>query len=175
MYQQTDKKSAIKEIQKYLYVISDKKYNEIPRIPIDGIFDDETKAAVIKFQEIMLILPSGIVDYETFGALYEVYTSIVEDFYTNDYIFGDSNFPLEENDQNEDVRALHIMISELRKTYPQITDTGSGAYFSKRTGDAIEDLRELFFLPKSRKLDKPLYRRMKAEIEARQRFKEKFE
>ena len=175
MYQQTDKKSAIKEIQKYLYVISDKKYYEIPRIPIDGIFDDETKAAVIKFQEIMLFPPTGIVDYETFTSLFEIYTSIMEDFYTTDYIFGDSNFPLEENDQNEDVRALHIMISELRKTYPQITDAGNGAYFSRKTGDAIEELRELFALPKSRKLDKQLYRRMNAEIVARQRFKEKFE
>jgi len=175
MYQQTDKKSAVKEIQKYLYVISDKKYNEIPRIPIDGIFDDETKDAVIKFQEITLLAPTGTVDYVTFISLFEVYTSIMDDFYTTDYIFGDSIFPLEENDQNEDVRALHIMIGELRKTYPQITDAGSGTYFSKKTGDAIEELRELFSLTKSRKLDKTLYRRMNAEIRARQMFKEKFD
>ena len=175
MYQQTDKKSAIKEIQKYLYVLSDRKYTEIPRIPIDGIFDKETEAAVIKFQEIKLLSKSGIVDYETFTALYDDYLGVVEDVYTADYIFGDGSFPLSENDQSEDVRALHIMINELRKTYPQINPVGTGAYFSKRTGDAIEILSELFILPKSRKLNKELYRRMIDEINARNRFEEKNE
>ena len=175
MYQQTDKKSAVKEIQKYLFVLSDKKYSNIPRIPIDGIFDKETESAVIIFQENKLISPTGIVDYETFTALYEDYISVTENFYTSDYIFGDGTFPLKENDQNEDVRALHIMINELRKSYSQISGVGTGAYFSKRTSDAIDDIRELFMMPKSGKLDKELYRRMISEIDARQRFEEKYE
>ncbi len=175
MYHQTDKKSAIKEIQTYLYVLSDRKYKEIPRVPIDGIFDKESEAAVIEFQKIKLFSETGIVDYETFTALYEDYLAVTEDLSTNNYIFGDSVFPISENDQNEDVRALHVMINELRKTYPQITDVGSGAYFSKRTGDAIEDLRTLFMLPKSRKLDKALYQRMTDEIESRKRLEEKYE
>ena len=173
MYHQSDKKSAVREIQKYLYVISDRKYPEIPRIPIDGIFDNETTAAVIKFQQIKSFSPTGTVDYETFTALYEDYQNVVDDFYTNNYIFGDSNLPLKENDQNEDVRALHIMIGELRKTYPQIKDVGIGAYFSNRTGDAIEALRRIFMFPKSRQLDKDLYRRIVTEINARKHFEEK--
>ena len=175
MYQQTDKKAAVSEIQKYLYVLSDRKYTDIPRIPIDGIFDKETKAAVVKFQEIRLLSPTGIVDYETFTALYNDYLTVVEDFYTTDYILGDGSLPLSENDQNEDVRAFHIMINELRKTYPQISSVGTGAYFSKRTGDAVEELRALFLLPHSRVLDKELYRRIIAEIKARKRFEEKYE
>ena len=175
MYQQTDKKSAIKEVQKYLFVLSDRKYTDIPRIPVDGTFDKETEAAVIKFQQIKLISETGIVDFETFTALYDDYSKVVEEIYTTDYIFGDGSFPLVENDQNEDVRALHVMINELKKTYPEIRSVGTGSYFSKRTGDAIEDLRSLFILPKSRKLDKELYSRMLDEIHAQKRFEEKYE
>lgn len=167
MYQQGDKRSAVREIQKYLYVLSDKKYETIPRIPIDGIFDEETKAAVIEYQKIKLLTESGVVDFETFTALYDDYISVVDNFYTNDYIIGDSSFPLSENDQNEDVRALHLMINELRKSYPQIVNVGTGSYYSKRTADAVEALRELFVFPKSRKVDKELYRRLKTEINAR--------
>ena len=173
MYQQTDKKSAVREVQTYLYVLSDRMYNDIPRIPIDGIFDKETEEAVIQFQNIKLLAPSGIVDLETFNALYEDYLKVVEDFYTADYIFGDGNFPLKENDQNEDVRALHIMINELRKEYPQIPPVGTGSYFSKRTVDAIEEIRSLFLMQKSPRLDKELYKRILAEIHARNRFNEK--
>lgn len=167
MYQQNDKRSAVREIQKYLYVLSDRKYETIPRIPIDGIFDEETKAAVIEYQKIKLLTESGIVDFETFTALYGDYLSVVDNFYTNDYIIGDSAFPLSENEQSEDVRALHLIINELRKSYPQIASVGTGSYFSKRTGDAIEALRELFIFPKSREVDKELYRRLISEINAR--------
>lgn len=173
MYQQRDKKSAVREIQRYLFVLSDRKYKSIPRIPIDGIFDEETKAAVIEYQTVKFLTPSGIVDLETFNSLYEDYMLVVDNFYTNDYIIGDSSFPLSENDQNEDVRALHLIINELRKSYPQIKNVGTGAYFSRRTGDAIEQLRELFIFPSSRAVDKELYRRLQRELNARNQIKRK--
>ena len=46
MYQQSNKNAAVKEIQTYLYLISDRMYADVPRIPIDGIYDSETEAAV---------------------------------------------------------------------------------------------------------------------------------
>ena len=166
MYQQSNKNAAVKEIQTYLYLISDRMYADVPRIPIDGIYDSETEAAVIKYQEIKGISQSGAVDYETFTALYNDYSRIIEYEETNGYIFGDGSLPLKENDQNEDVRALHVMISELRKAYPNIPDTGNGSYYSARTGDAVEALSEIFMLPKSRILDRSLYKRMLTEIDS---------
>ncbi len=173
MYRQTDRKSAIIEIQKYLYVLSDRKYKEIPRVPIDGVFDAETAYAVRKFQEIKLLPTSDKVDLETFTALYEDYREVVNEFYTTDYILGDGTLPLFETNQNEDVRALHLIINELRKSYPQIKDVGTGAYFSRRTGDAVEYLRELFGLEKSRRVDKKLYARMLLELKAQNRLLKK--
>jgi peptidoglycan hydrolase-like protein with peptidoglycan-binding domain len=167
MYYQNDRKSAVREIQRFLFLLSDKKYKNIPRIPIDGFFDGETKTAVSEYQKIKGISPTGIVDYITFTMLYEDYTAVLEDFYTNDYILGDGSLPLKEGDQNEDVRILHLMITELRKSYPQLTDVGSSSYYSKKTGDAIEELRKLFFMPPSREFDKELYRRSVNELNAR--------
>lgn len=174
MYRQNDKSAAIKEIQEYLFFLSDKKYDTIRRIPIDGVFDNETTEAVIAFQTALSLAPTGIVDYETFTALYREYTSAYNEFSEKNYIVGDGKLPLQENDQNDDVRVLHAMINELRKTYSQINEVGTGAYFSSRTGDAIEKIRKLFLLPYSRKLDKPLYSRLKKEIHSRKLFEEKY-
>lgn len=170
MYQQSDRKAAISEVQEYLFFLSDKKYQQIPRIPIDGIFDEESKNAVIEFQKIMLLSPTGEVDFETFNALYSEYQTAFLEYSTNNYVFGDGNLPLKENDQNEDVRALHIMINRLKKSYPQIDSVGTGAYFSQRTKSALKELRNLFSLPGLPILDKALYNRIISEIDARERF-----
>lgn len=172
MYRQENKEAAAYEVQEYLFFLSDKKYPSIPRVPIDGVFDEETRDAVIEFQKIMLLSPTGIVDFETFTVLHQEYESALSDYNTNNYIFGNGTLPLKENDQNEDVRALHSMINRLRKSYPQITDAGSGAYFSKNTAEAIRQLRILFALPGKEVLDKPLYRRMTSEIDARERYEQ---
>ena len=175
MYQQNNQSEAIKEIQTYLFFLSDKKYDSINRIPIDGVFDKETEQAVIAFQKETSIDPTGIVDYETFTTLYSEYVTAYEEFYEKAYIIGDGSLPLKENDQNEDVRALHIMINELQKSYPQISEVGSGSYFSSRTGDAIENIADLFSFQKTRVLDKALYTRIKEEIASRKLFEEKYQ
>ena len=80
MYRQSDKEEAIKEVQEYLFFLSDKKYDTIKRIPIDGVFDKETEEAVIEFQLANSIEPTGIVDYETFTLLEREYSIAYENF-----------------------------------------------------------------------------------------------
>ena len=61
------------------------------------------------------------------------------------------------------------MVNRLRKTYPQINAVGTGSYFSTSTKNALKELRGIFSLPGLPILDKALYRRMKEEINARER------
>ncbi len=173
MYQQSDRKSAVKEIQKFLYALSDKKYENLPRVAITGIYNAETANAVKEFQRTKGLNPTGITNLETFTLLYEDYFESAREFYTDDYILGDGRFPFKEGDQNEDVRALHLMINELSKTYSNIENVGTGAYYSKKTAAAVEELRKLFLLPSSRAIDKKLYTRIKQELNAVNLSKEK--
>ena len=175
MYQQADRKRAIKKIQKYLFVLSDKKYKSIPRIPVNGIFDKETEDAVISFQRENHLPTTGIVNWETFTTLYNDYITVSNEAYLRDFIFDDESLPLSENDQNEYVIALNIMINELRKSYPQIPEVGTGTFFSKRTLHAIDAIRTLFLMPGNGVVDKSLYKRIIYEIQARKLFEEKYE
>ena len=167
MYKQENKTAAIKEIQRYLYFISDDKNSAVPRVFITGTFDEDTTDAVKAFQRESSLYETGIVDNITFDFLYRRYMDLILERNTSDYILGDGAFPLKEGDQNEDVRAFHLMLNELSKYYPQIRNVGSGSYFSRRTSNSVSALRDLFLLPGAPILDKVLYRRIKNEIDAR--------
>lgn len=69
------KEEAIAEVQRYLRAIS---YAEkvIPHIAVDGIYGKETKEAVRAFQILLSLAQTGVVDDETFAALYRRYLEV---------------------------------------------------------------------------------------------------
>ncbi len=174
MYHITDKEAAVKEIQRYLYVISDTAYPEIPRIPVDGDFDGETRVAVEKFQQLMGIEVTGKVNNETFGLIYEEYLAVTAEKNTDDSIISGDNFPLEEGSHSEDVRALHIIINELKETYTELPFVGTGAFYNRATAEAVRMLRKIYMLTPADSVDKVLYSRLREDLDARRRVKQKY-
>lgn len=165
-YNISDKGAAIKEIKKYLYLVSQNLYPDISRITIDEFFDSETKNAIIQYQNIKGIQSTGAVDYETFSRLYRDYLLLETDLNTPDYILSEV-FPLKEGDISEDVRVVHLIINELSKTFVNIPNVDNGKYYSAETRKAVLALRELFDMELHDYIDKPLYSRMKKELNAR--------
>ena len=174
MYYITDKRSAIKEIQKYLYVLSDSLYRDIARIPIDGIFDEETKNAVKKFQELMGINITGEVDFETFTFLYEEYEKVYNYRNMQSYIVEQTAFPMGIGAYTEDVRALHVLINELRKTYTELADVGTGNFYTSRTASAVSELRKIFDYTPGEFVDRAFYDRMLEEVDSIRRMDRKY-
>ena len=166
MYRQNERKEAVKEVQKFLFFISSEIYEDIPRIPIDGIFDEETKGATMAYQNKKGINQTGIVDYETYTLLYEDYLSALEKQAPSPYIFTKEEPIITEGDNNEAVRFLHILINELEGRFVNIEKVGTGSYFDKKTGDMLEILSTIFNFEKQRVLDQKLYNRILNEINA---------
>lgn len=67
----------VRDIQRYLNAIS-KNYPAIPKVSTDGIFGEATKKAVKKFQEIFNVNVSGVVEYDTWYAISNVYVAVTE-------------------------------------------------------------------------------------------------
>ncbi len=68
--------NAIMTIQTYLRQLSF--HNEdIPPVPLDGIYESETRRSVIAFQNANSLSPTGIVDRETWDRLREEYENSV--------------------------------------------------------------------------------------------------
>ena len=167
MYFLSDFPAAIREVQRFLYVISYNVNNEVPRVAIDGIYGGETEAAVRAFQEIYGHGVTGKVDRETFESLYSVYSEAVVDISVGDYLITDEGFPIVLGAQNNDVTLVHLLINELSKTY---TDIGyvniKSTYFSEDSRNAIIELQKIFKYDITGEVDKHFFIRMMQELDA---------
>ena len=167
MYFLSDTPAAIREVQKFLYVISDRIHNEVPRVAIDGIYGPGTEVAVRIFQQIYGLEESGKVDRSTFDILYIAYNSAMVDIALSDFILTDAGFPIVLGSQNNDVVLVHLLINELGKTYKDIGFVNTrSSYFSEESQNAVKELQKIFKLTESGEVDKLFFESMKQELEA---------
>ncbi len=66
--------SYVRTIQNQLNAISNS-YPAIPKVAEDGVFGEQTAAAVKKFQEIFSLPQSGVVDFKTWYAISRIYVA----------------------------------------------------------------------------------------------------
>ena len=166
MYRINDRQEAVREIKKYLYVVSTRAYPEIRRTTIDGQYDEETRRSVKQFQKIMGLTETGVVDIDTFSALYNVYRREKDDFYSKDYVIEETGFPIGIGCKGENVRALHILINELAREHPEAADVGMGSFYSSHTAESVRAIERAYGLDESGAVDKALFSRMLKELEA---------
>ena len=175
MYELSDERAAITEVQKFLHVISDDTNGKIPRVAIDGIYGAETRDAVRIFQLEYNLNSTGEVDKETFDLLYALYIASIEEREFSDYIITDEGFPLKVGMQNNDVLLLHLLIEELSKTYSDIDPVKKTTYFSESTENAVKNLQRIFRTTENGEVDFLLYQRITYELDAIRRINEKYD
>ena len=67
--------NKVRQIQDQLNVIAEA-YPAIPKVGVDGIYGEQTKAAVRKFQNIFGLSETGITDYSTWYKIQEIYVAV---------------------------------------------------------------------------------------------------
>ena len=67
--------NKVRQIQEQLNVIAEA-YPAIPKVGVDGIYGEQTKAAVRKFQNIFGLSETGITDYSTWYKIQEIYVAV---------------------------------------------------------------------------------------------------
>ena len=175
MYDLLDKPAAIREIQKFLFVISDKVNKEVPRIAIDGIYGEETRNAVVIFQNLYDIDGDGSVDRITFDKMYVLYRDALDEDLRQDYIITDAGFPISVGTQNNDVLYVHLLLNELSKTYKDIERVDvKSTFFSERSRRAVMDLEKIFRIDGNGEINSLFLSRMETEIDSIRRRNEKY-
>lgn len=172
MYDITNRKEVVREIKRYLYLVSEHLYPEIGRNTIDGIYDRATAESVKKYQTKMMLPVTGEVDYETFTLLFRDFDSVRTKLNEDGYLLTDAGFPISLGDMSEDVRIIHALIGELREVFRELYDVGVGSYYSRRTVESVKMLRKIFGFRDGEHVDEQLYRRMLEEIRAHKRNKQ---
>lgn len=111
-------KQPIREMQGYLRLIS-ADYPRIPELKPDGIFGPLTTEAVVEFQRQFELTPNGIVDFETWTRIYEVYRLAYQ---RQNPPHGRTPFPLQNGsygigDSGSEIVFIQTLLNELSTAY----------------------------------------------------------
>ena len=174
MYRLSDKPAAIREVQKFLFLIREKVEPKIPRVSIDGIYGIETRDAVKEFQKIYGIEESGKVNKETFDLLFLIYNTAITELNEIDFLISEEGFPVKRGDQNSDVAVINHALRQLRETFPDITRADKSDYFSLSGENAVKELQSIFGEKQSGRVDAALLKRFNKEITASHNLKKEF-
>lgn len=149
MYKVYDKFEAIRQIQLFL-----SKTNKNIYVAPTGVYDTNTKDAVIVFQKKIGLLPTGIVNKETFDALY------IE--YLNSQLSEKATFnielPLRQGMVSDDLIQVNRILSELMNYYGYTHRLRHDNYFSKETEKAAKILSTIYLLSYPGFIDNGFYR-----------------
>lgn len=131
-------------------------YPAIPKIPqIDGIFGEQTEAAVRKFQEIFNLQVDGIVGQATWYALVRLYTAVNnlaelqsqgQTYYS---IAWASRNPIQQGDRGVAVEQLQYMLRVLSSYISEIPPISVDGIFGPDTRDAVLAAQRRFGLPET--------------------------
>ena len=160
--------NAVKSIQKYLRQINHK-VGSINRIPIDGIYGEDTRNGIIDFQKSNGIPETGIVDLITWGLLYSAYLKSIEKNSSSDgiYPFFDtqSDYEIKIGDNNTLVQILEIILEEISTEYIETENTFErNGVFDQRKSDIIYEYQKTNLLPTNGRVDKTTWNRLASDF-----------
>ena len=125
-------------------------YNTVPPLPIDGVFGNSTRAAVVDAQNTFGLVADGIVGEQTWDAIYDAYLGIVSTI-PREYVEGNVvPFPgvvLRVGADGEDVRLLQQYLNYVGESFTSIPRVDVTGYFGPRTREAVIAFQEQFGLP----------------------------
>lgn len=109
--------------------------------PADGIFDQATQEAVIRFQRDKRLNPDGVVGEQTESALFEEFNRQT-DISSRDFsVSNRSNRVLKQGDRGADVTALQRRLRELGYFNGQLT-----GYFGRTTQEAVSRFQQAYLI-----------------------------
>ena len=166
----------VRTVQVYLNRISGN-YPAIPKIPAaDGIYDEATRAAVSKFQEVFGLEVTGEVNQSTWYRMTYIYTSVkriaeldsegvrfeeIESRYTEDLKIGM---------QSIEVSMLQYYLAVIGAYYDAVEPVEITGYFGEKTERSVKSFQRVFGLPQTGEVDRAtrndLYRAYQGIVES---------
>ena len=150
-------KSAIRNLQRYLRQLSFFD-NDIPPLPLSGVWDPHTRDAVIAFQQKNGLEPTGIADEQTWNLLFEQYTLSIEEKSPPERMaiyprlperdslrLGDVGFP---------VTAVQYMLDELTIQFEGLDNVPQNGIYGEETVRAVAEFQRRNLLPPTGEVDK---------------------
>lgn len=152
-----NERDAIRNLQKYLRQLG---YfdTDMPLIPIDGIFESNTRDALMMFQTKNGLAPTGVADKETWDALFTEYLASLADNAPTVMIDPFPRFPegykIVSGDAWFLVDIVQHILEELRVRYDDFENVTRTGVYDAETERAIMDFQRRNSLPETGFTDK---------------------
>lgn len=156
----------VREIQRYLLEVAHVD-DRIPKVTIDGHYGDTTRNAVKAFQNTEGMEETGIVDFLTWGSLYQRHTDIrgsreeVSDFPHSD------DFDLHLGDTGVAVVVLQALLTEFAAIYPNVVRPAITGQYGLATADAVRVMQRNYGLWADGIVSVTLWNRMLRDYDAK--------
>lgn len=154
---------AIRNLQTYLREISFYD-SSIPRVPVDALYDTDTRAAVLEFQRTRGLEASSNVDKETWDAIYDEYRAIKR---ANTRERTPSFFPdhapgyvARMGEKSSFVAIVQLMLRELSAVFDEIGELAIDGIYGKATADAVSAFQRASLLEVTGEVDLETYNRL---------------
>ena len=153
---QANESSAIRNLQRYLRQLS---YEEKSIIapPVDGIFESDTREALLAFQALKGLPTTGTADQETWELLYAAYRASLSQSVPPRTVaifprvpkgltltLGSSGFP---------IMAIQYMLTELTSSYGDLGEFEINGIYDEPTKNAVTVFQSHNVLPKTGNVD----------------------
>ncbi len=145
MPRQFTEKDAIRNLQTYLraQALVDSTF---PPVPIDGIFDTQTKNALIEFQIRNNLAPTGVADRTTWELLYARYLEILQNTSLPEAIIPFPSYPqnytIKKGENSFLVAVLQYMLNEIGIIYNVFDTLEINGEYDKATEKIVLDFQE---------------------------------
>lgn len=140
---------SVRNLQYYISYLS-RYYPGIPSVTVDGIFGNETAAAVIDAQNTFGLTADGIVGPVTWQSIYNAYLGIIRTI-PLEYIEGSAvpfgGTPLRLGSEGEAVVLLQRYLGRISETLSEIPSVPTSGYFGELTDNAVRIFQEFYGLP----------------------------
>ena len=139
---------GVRELQYLLNLVSEF-VNMVPSVTIDGIFGENTAAAVRAYQSVAELPVTGVVDVDTWESLYRAYQGILA-ILPEDYgwvIEPYPGYPLTRGQRGEDVRLLQNYLNLISDIYTEIPKIAVDGDFGPSTEAAVKAYQQIFGIP----------------------------
>ena len=135
-----------------------------PRVPIDGIFDSQTKNALIEFQLRNNLAPTGIADRTTWDLLYSQYIEILDSISLPEAIIPFPSYPknysITLGEKSFLVAVLQYMLNEIGIVYNVFDALEINGEYDEETEKIIRDFQERNGLVPTGKTDRTTWGRI---------------
>ncbi len=153
----TDESIAIMQIQRILRDL-ELLENEFSSVPISGVYENETRDAVAEFQSKYGLETTGIVDYETWELLHNVYNSTRIErngIRKVQLVPSRGEFAIFPNQREDIIYVIQYMLSQISVHYDEFGEIAFTGIYDEQTQNAIRAFQQKNLLENNGIIDAP--------------------